>query len=135
MITVSNLGAVPIVLQIVGSVITGYVKMRLTQGQAAAQTAAEFNYFQNVSETRMMEVATELERATGKPYWDWFVMLRSLQEYGVIDPVGEKPIPVPGRPEPTPQPKPKPPPKKPTTELYITIAAGLLAVIFLMRPE
>lgn len=129
MITVT-FGAVPVVLPIVASIIKGYVGMRLTQGQAAAQAAQEFNYFQGVSETRMMQIATELERATDKPYWDWFVMLRSLQEYGVIDPItnGLPPITVPVRPEPIPE----PPPKKPQTALYLGIGAGLLALMLII---
>lgn len=88
---------------------------------AAQYVAAEFNYFQDLSEAELTGLALELSRVyPERESWQWFDLLRSLRDYGVL----------------LPDKKPKPPPdddKDKKKAIYWSIAAGIIVIALLAR--
>lgn len=63
---------------------------RLSAHQAAQQTAAQYDYFRNVSDQQLTQAAFELAKALPQyPYWEWFRILESMRAYGAIPGPGE----------------------------------------------
>lgn len=93
MVILRPLGALPIIAQIALSIVSWMIKDRLSAYAAAQMAAAEYELFQQLTESQITELALELGRETQYPDWLWFNILRWAQEFGLVQPQPPEPPP------------------------------------------
>ncbi len=121
-----QLGAIAIPA-IVASYIAQMVNSRISAAGAAQMAAAEFDYFQAMSESELTQISFQLAAQFPQhPYWEWFNILRNLRDYGIYQP------PKPGLPQTTPPQGDRQREKESATWMWVA-AAGVVAVLILWR--
>lgn len=112
-------GAIPLAATLVISAISQMVTSRVNAATAAQRAAAEFNYFQDLSEGELTQISYELARKFPQyPYWEWFSLLRNLRNYGMLQQPEE------------PLPRPMESRASQTSSLIIAAVVGLAVVLF-----
>jgi len=87
-----GLGAIPIAATIAAGIINYIIGSRISASQAAAQVAAQYDNFRQVSDAQLAQASFELANALPQyPYWQWFRLLESMRSYGAIPPPGQTP--------------------------------------------
>ena len=116
--------AIPIAATIAISIVSKIVTDRLSAWAAAAQAAEEFYAFKAMKDDAIMDIAIILGQNTNVPYYEWFKVLRTIQDLQLagMQPTQIDP-PVDMLPEPEPEPEDDP-------EIAYMILAGFgLAVL------
>jgi len=67
-------------LTIAVSIISKIVTGRISAYLAAAQTAEEFYAFKELKDDAIMDIAIILGQNTNVPYYEWFKVLRTIQD-------------------------------------------------------
>lgn len=65
---------------IAASIISGIVTGRLGAWAAASQAAEEFYYFKDLKDAQILDIAIILGQNTNVPYYEWFKVLRTIQD-------------------------------------------------------
>lgn len=65
---------------IAASIISGIITGRLSAWAAASQAAEEFYYFKDLKDGQIMDIAIILGQNTNLPYYEWFKVLRTIQD-------------------------------------------------------
>ena len=81
-----SLGAIPIVAQMMVTLISGYLKARYSELEAAQLAAAEYKEFVRFQEAQLTPIALELARTSDKSSWEWMNILKTAQKYPMIVP-------------------------------------------------
>lgn len=111
----------PIAIKFVTSVMSLMVRSRIGSAAAAEMAAADFEYFQQLSDAEITSIALEMAKAFPEyPYWEWFEIMSNLRKYGMWNPPEEL------------EPDDVAPQKKAGIGGTGLIMLGLVAVVFLM---
>lgn len=103
---------------IISSIITG----RLSAWAAAAQAAEEFYAFKALKDDAIMDIAIILGQNTNVPYYEWFKVLRTIQD---LQMAGMQPTQV----DPPIDMLPDPEPEKDSEIVFMVLAGFVLAVL------
>jgi len=114
--------AVPIAATIAYSIVTAMITSRLSAWAAAAQAAEEFYAFKALKDDAIMDIAIILGQNTTVPYYEWFKVLRTIQD---LQMAGMQPTQV----DPPVDMLPEPPPKEDPNIAYMILAGFGLAVL------
>ncbi len=111
-----NLGALPVILT---ALVKGVAQYKWNQAQINSALAEQFETIQGLREAEITEFALLLAGATGRPYWEWFTVLRNAQELGYFDTGAGNGTP------------PPPPPPKDNTILWMAVVGAVVLVVAL----
>ena len=94
MVRLVNLGVVvasTTIALIAKSILTKLAAGALSYWLAVRATAGEFQELQRLKDEGFHELANLLARGSDLPEWEWFQMLKSMQEYGLLAPNQDPP--------------------------------------------
>lgn len=114
--------AVPIAATIAYTIISSIITGRLSAWAAAAQAAEEFYAFKALKDDAIMDIAIILGQNTTVPYYEWFKVLRTIQDLQLA---GMEPTQIDAPPDILPEPEPKEDPNI----AYMILAGFGLAIL------
>lgn len=114
--------AVPIAATIAISIISWMVTSRFSAWAAAAQAAEEFYAFKALKDDAIMDIAIILGQNTNLPYYEWFKVLRTIQDLQLA---GMQPTQI----DPPVDMLPEPPPEDDPEIAYMVLAGFGLALL------
>lgn len=71
---------VAIAFTIASTIISGIIGSRLSAYAATARAAEEFYYFKDLKDSQIEDIAIILGQNTSIPYYEWFKVLRTVQD-------------------------------------------------------